>query len=111
MNVGNCAYFYFDFRDVKQQFSKEVIRSLTFQIVLRHDALSGLEQLHNQSNQGASQPGKADIQDLLREMSDSQNPIHIVLDALDECTDREAMLNFVKEISGFQGLPLVVTSR
>ena len=111
MKTGNCAYFYFDFRYVKKQFSKEAIRSLTFQIALRYDALSGLEQLYNQSNQGAFQPEEAGIQNLLRKTFDISNPISIVLDALDECTDREAMLKFVKELSGSQGVRLVVTSR
>lgn len=108
------AYFYFDFNDIEKQSSKKAIRSLLFQFALHEsNYLQILEQLYQKCTNGQQQPAEDVIRSLLKDMLKRAEHKYTILDALDECTDRETILNFLHELTGpnGQGLRILATSR
>ena len=105
------GYFYFDFNDIEKQSSRKAVRSLTFQLALQVDGLSTLEQLHTKCERGARQPAKDVIESLLRDTTARAEHAYIVLDAIDECSDRESLLVYLRDLADLQGLCILATSR
>ncbi|KIV93472.1 hypothetical protein PV10_04684 [Exophiala mesophila] len=106
------VYFYFDFNDSEKQSSRMAIRSLLFQLAQQSgDGLQGLEQLRQKCTSG--QPSDDAIQSLLQSTMERMGSKYIVLDALDECTDREDLLTFLCDLvnSKLTGLRVMATSR
>ena len=108
------SYFYMDFNDPEKQSSRKAIRSLLFQCALQANGiLHDLEQLYQNCRSGQQQPAEDAIQSLFQEAMARPGEKYIVLDALDECTDREQLLPFMRELitSRSQKLRILVTSR
>jgi hypothetical protein len=108
------GYFYFDFNDVEKQSSAKAVRSLLFQFTQQNsDGMRGLEQLYQRYGSGQQQPTEETIHSLLQEVMKSIKSKYIILDALDECTDREDLLTFIYDLthSEFHGLRVLATSR
>lgn len=108
------AYFYFDFNDVEKQSSNKAIRSLLFQLVQQvPGGLHDVEQLWQRCGAGQQQPAEDTIQLLLRNMIDQIKLTYVILDALDECSDHERLLELIVDLTGIQqqGLHLMLTSR
>jgi hypothetical protein len=106
------SYFYFDFSDAEKQSSRKAIRSLLFQFSLQvSDLAQDLERLYQKCNSGQQQPAEGVIHSLFREAIAHLGEKYIVLDALDECTDREVLLTFLRELSASEGLRILATSR
>ena len=80
---------------------------------MRHGGISvGLVDLHK--NCRAQQPLDDQLQNVLHDIIDGFPHAYIVIDALDECIDREATLNWIKKLVAdrkAQNLHIVVTSR
>jgi hypothetical protein len=90
------------------------VRSILFQFALQqHDRLRVLEQLYQKCDNGQQQPAEEVIRSLLRDATAGTVNNYIVLDALDECTDREALLNFLHGLiaSKQPSLRVLATSR
>lgn len=109
------SYFYFDFNDVEKQSSKKAIRSLLFQLTLQQqqNRLQTLEQLYQKCGNGQQQPAEDVIRSLLKDAIACTGHKYIMLDAMDECVDREDFLTFIRELvnSQQQGLRVMITSR
>ena len=120
------AYFYFDFRDVDKQKLRSLLQSLLIQISARSDPCCDiLSQLYSAYDRGVQTPLPSDhhMVECLKEMLllESQSPIYILMDALDECpvtptipsSPREEVLNFIKELVDLHlpNLHICVTSR
>lgn len=108
------ACFYFDFNDINKRSSNKAVRSLLFQVGQRtHDGRNTLEQLYQQHNSGQHQPSEAAIQHLLQDILASYGSKFIVLDALDECTDQEDFVRFLRDTVALKGsgLRILATSR
>ena len=108
------SYFYFDFNDVEKQSSKKAIRSLLFQFTLQHqNRLQILEGLYQRCNNGQQQPAQDVIQSLLKDAVISTGHKYMILDALDECADREDFITFIRGLvhSQQEGLRIMITSR
>lgn len=108
------SYFYFDFNDVEKQSSRTAIRSLLFQFAQQAaNGLQDLEQLYQKCRSGEQQPAEDAIQSLLRNTIDKIDFKYVVLDALDECTDREVLLTFIYDLLNgkLEGLLVMATSR
>jgi ankyrin repeat domain-containing protein 50 len=77
------------------------------------DSLRGLEQLYQRCGSGQQQPAEDTIHSLLQEVMKPIKSKYIVLDALDECTDREDLLTFICDLtnSKVDGLRVMATSR
>jgi hypothetical protein len=117
------AYFYFDFRDVNKQKLRNLLPSLLIQLSARSDPCCDiLSQLYSAHDHGVRKPSDRDMVECLKKMLlESQAPIYIIMDALDECPDtstippspREEVLKFVEELVGLHlpNLHICVTSR
>jgi hypothetical protein len=108
------AYFYFDFSDAKKQLVGSFIRSLVTQFSRKCPSFpDGLAALYSNCLDGAHQPTTKSVMKVLREVIVLFRHAYIVLDALDECGDREKLLLFIEEIVGWDltNLHILATSR
>lgn len=108
------SYFYFDFNDTDKQSSKKAIRSLLFQFALQvSDIIRKLERLYQNCSNGQHQPAEDVFPLMLKEVIARQGEKYIILDALDECTDRGALLSFLLELTASKpcDLHILATSR
>ena len=113
------AYFFFDGRDgqTELQLHNKLIRSLISQLSdTRHGGIPlKLKELYKTC--GDQQPLDDQLQDTLRHILDGLSGAYIVIDALDECTDRQRTLGWIKELVAHtdrnvgKRLHIVVTSR
>lgn len=72
-----------------------------------------LDSLFGSSNNGQRQPSTEGLLGVLRQMSEDFPATYIILDALDECDDQEALMATIETIAGWQleSLHSIVTSR
>ncbi len=117
------AYFYFDFRDINKQSRNDLLSSLLCQLSAQSDPFCDiLSRLYSSHKRGAQQPSGRALMECLKEMFtlEAQEPIYIIMDALDECPNttgipspREQLLNFVVELVNLHlpNLHICVTSR
>jgi hypothetical protein len=113
------AYFFFDGRDgqIELQLHNKLIRSLISQLSdTRHGGIpEKLAELHKKC--GDQQPLDDELQDILRHILNGLSGTYIIIDALDECTDRQKTLDWVDELVAYtdqnmeKRLHIVVTSR
>jgi hypothetical protein len=120
---ASMAYFDFDFRNVNKQSLHNLLPSLLCQLSARSDPFCDiLSRLYSAHNHGAQQPDDHAMIECLKEMFtlEAQEPIYIIMDALDECPNttgipspRGRLLNFVVELIRlrFPNLHICVTSR
>ena len=116
------AYFYFDFRDIDKQNRRDLLPSLLTQLSdqsHRHcDVLNGLYLKHRS---GAQKPSEDELIQCLKDMLTlPEQPVYLIIDALDECPDtsglpspREQVLDLLKALVELSSpnLHLCVTSR
>ena len=108
------AYFYFDFNDSDKQRTEKLIRSLIVQLSAHCMQLPDpLQSAYSRSQNGQNQPTIEDLTTLLCQLLRYFKSTYILLDALDECTDRESLLEFLEALVGWNihGLHLLATSR
>ena len=71
--------------------------------------------LYTHYGNGYQMPSTGSLEDTLQEILEGFNSVFIVLDALDECTEREKVLNWAKSFilqkNKNLGLHLIITSR
>ena len=113
------AYFFFDGRDgqTELQLHNKFIRSLISQLSdTRHGGIPvKLKELYEKC--GDQQPLDDQLQDTLRHILDGLSDAYIVIDAVDECTDRQKTLDWVNELVAHtdrnvgKHLHIVATSR
>ena len=110
------AYFFFDGRDSQKelQLHNKLIRTLISQLSdTRHGGISDdLANLYKRCG-NFQQPSDEQLQNVLRDILDGFSQAYIIIDALDECTDREKTLNWAKKLISdtSRNLHIVVTSR
>ena len=121
--LATMAYYYFDFRDVKKQDCYGLLSSLILQLSAdSNPCFNILSQLYSDHSRGIRKP---DIKALKKCMTDmlslpGQAPIHITIDALDECPNfsgtpsaREVVLDLIDELVNLKlpSVHLCVASR
>ena len=113
------AYFFFDGRDSQKdlQLHNMLIRSLISQLSdTQHGGITEkLADLYKRCGK-VRQPSDVQLQDVLRDILDRFSNAYIMIDALDECTDRERTLSWATELISdinrkAANLHIVVTSR
>jgi hypothetical protein len=120
--IGHCisnppfaiAYFYFDFRDRGKQSHEHLLRSLVTLFSAQCPSTSeALERLYSSNQDGRWQPTANALVTTLEDILRSFQQAHIVVDALDECTDREELSGLIEEIVNWkiETLHILVTSR
>ncbi|KZP17138.1 hypothetical protein FIBSPDRAFT_1047078 [Athelia psychrophila] len=94
-----CAYFFFDNRNGQTDLSlhDKFIRSLIKQ--LSHQSASFPAPLVDLYGGGQQQPSIQSLQLVLEEIIDGFERTFIIVDAVDECADREKMLAWVEELT------------
>jgi hypothetical protein len=110
------AYFFFDGRDGQRglQLVDSLIRSLIAQFATPYGGIpTALAKLYQSCHDGRSQPSVQSLQSVLFNIFESFENIYIVLDALDECTERKDLLKWIKRMASWKGskLHLLTTSR
>ena len=108
------AYFYFDFNDREKQRHENLIRSLIMQFSTQCTSSSdALTSLYFQCHDGEQQPTATTLLTTLRHIIGGFQHAYIILDALDECTERGDLLTIIGEMVDWKldNLHLLMTSR
>jgi len=108
------AYFYFDFNDTQKQSPELMIRSLVSQLSQQCVKIpTTLETLFSSCENGQRQPSLDGLLEVMHYMMQEFPESYIVLDALDECTDRTELMAILERIAGLklEGSHILVTSR
>lgn len=108
------AYFYFDFNDPNKQKTSALIRSLLTQ--LPFSSTGGrdvLPELHAYCQGGRRQPTTVELMVVLKNVIESIPNVYLVVDALDECSERVELLGLLSEIANWKcnNLHILGTSR
>jgi len=109
------AYFFFDGRDSQKdlQLHDKFIRSLIQQFSLR--CYGGIPAtLLDLYGHGQEQPSTSALEDTLQHILDGFHSAFIIIDSLDECIDRNKVLEWIKKIDSqlnISNLHMVVPSR
>ena len=107
------AYFYFDFNDAEKQRHDKFTRSLIQQLARQStNALVCLQSLFSQSQDG-QQPTQDALELTLKQMLGKFEEKFIIVDALDECQEREELLLLLKNLCswGIEKVHVLSTSR
>ncbi|KAF8854030.1 ankyrin [Acephala macrosclerotiorum] len=108
------AYFYFDFNDTEKQRHDKFTRSLVEQLAWQSvEALACLQSLFSRCQDGNQQPTQDALESTLQQMLGGIEETFIILDALDECKEREELLLLLKTLNswGTRKLHILATSR
>jgi Cdc6-like AAA superfamily ATPase len=108
------AYFYFDFNNTQKQDPELMLRSLLCQLVQRSVVIpKGVDALFSSCENGQRKPSSHALLQVTREAAQEFTHVYIVLDALDECTQRSELMNMLETVAAWQldNLHLLVTSR
>ena len=104
-------YFYFDFKDVEKQGHEKMIRSLIVQLSSQLGGTTqSLEALHSSCGNGGRQPTPDMLLATLHQIMKSFEEIFIVLDALDECSDRQELLEDIEQFKHWTDVNLHILS-
>jgi hypothetical protein len=120
--LASLAFFYFDFRDDEKKHRRGLLSSLLFQLCDQSDTYCNiLSDLYSKNREGSQTPSDSDLIRCLEDMLRSQGeaPVHLIVDALDECPDsdtpspRENVLNLVENLVNLHlpNLRICLTSR
>lgn len=108
------AYFYFDFNDEQKQGHNNLICSLVVQFMDQLAFIPGaLSTFYSKKNTGQGRPRTDDLTGILKTILGEFQHAYIVLDALDECRDREKLLTFIEETVNWKlgNIHFLATSR
>ena len=110
------AYFYIDFSEEETQIPENMIRSLLKQICVQsHTAAQKVDPLYSTCANGLRQPTLDQLLALSYEILNGiiDGDMYFIIDALDECRQRENLLRLLKRIHGQKHprLHILVTSR
>jgi hypothetical protein len=93
------AYFYFDFNDEKKQTLEGFLRSVLVQISCQIAPLPDeVQNLYNQYEKQKVMPNKSQLIETFFSLVRRFRRTYIIVDALDECTEREDMLVLITDI-------------
>ncbi|KAF4629088.1 hypothetical protein G7Y89_g9057 [Cudoniella acicularis] len=93
------GYFYFDFHDAKRQSTDSLIRSLIVQLSLQVSSIpQTLKDLYSRSQDSQQEPKKDEMLEALFELSGKFQQTYFIIDAIDECVEREEFFLFLEEL-------------
>ncbi|KAF1948207.1 ankyrin [Byssothecium circinans] len=111
---GLLLYFFFEFTNRDKEPVGTFLRSVLSQaVVQRREIPPSIQELFDQHHNGFQQPNISILLATLMEILESEKEIYLVLDALDECSERVQLLEAVKEIisRSLDNLHILATSR
>ncbi|KAJ6454099.1 hypothetical protein C8R47DRAFT_1329202 [Mycena vitilis] len=110
-NLG-IAYFYFDFRDEKKQLVETMLRSIIMQLSEQSPTPHSVLDQHFKSCQGGKLPTYSDLLVMLNSVLAQFAGTYVVLDALDECSEPDELVEFISTLRGWsKPVHLLVTSQ
>jgi hypothetical protein len=103
--------FYFDFNDSRKQNAESMLRSLICQLSRKTTNIPS--RLENVFLLHEKQPSSDKLIRILHQLTESFAEVSIVLDALDECSQRSELMDILTTIGGWQlqKSHIIVTSR
>ena len=109
------AYFYFDSRDGQADFQlqNKLIRCLISQFADMHQKGVPLELANLYKNSKSQQPQDASLENILDNILSQFPHAYIVIDALDECTNRNKVATWLSKImkNVTKNIHILITSR
>ncbi|KAI4943376.1 hypothetical protein J4E91_009285 [Alternaria rosae] len=108
------TYFYFNFNDTQKQDPELMLRSLLYQLVQRSVVIpKGVDALFLSCENGQRKPSLHALLDVTRQVAQEFAQVYVILDALDECTQRLELTDILGTIARWQlnNLHLLITSR
>jgi hypothetical protein len=108
------AYFYFDFNDAEKQDPELMLCSLLRQLLQRSVTIpKDVDALFSSCDNGQRQPSVDALLEVTRQAAQEFTQVYVVLDALDECTQRSELMRMLETVAEWQldNLHLLVTSR
>ncbi|EJP61140.1 Ankyrin repeat protein [Beauveria bassiana ARSEF 2860] len=105
--------FFFDFTDTRKQKLGDMLRSLVLQLYrLRPDSRKAFDSLFASHKDGQLQPDTGRLLSCLKNMMQVAAHVSVLLDALDECSERSKLLEWMQDfIPAFANVHLLSTSR
>ena len=113
---SDCSvlYFFFDFNDEEKQQPDKMVRSLIAQLSSQSKTTpQSLLSLYSSCLNGERQPAYDSLVSTLRQMLKDYSRAYLVLDALDECKERQTLLSLMEVLAGRKdaSLHILATSR
>ncbi|XP_014554045.1 hypothetical protein COCVIDRAFT_106056 [Bipolaris victoriae FI3] len=108
------AYFYFDFNDIQKRNPELMLRSLLCQLLQGLVIIpKGVNALFSACADRGQQPSLRALLELIPQVIQQFTHVYVVLDALDECTKRQELMDMLEMVAGWQldNLHLLMTSR
>ncbi|RII13199.1 hypothetical protein CUC08_Gglean004499 [Alternaria sp. MG1] len=108
------VYFYFDFKDSQKQNSEAMLCSLLRQLLqCLAVAHKDVDALFLSCKNGGKQPSLHELLDVMPKVMRQFTHVYIVLDALDECTQRSELMSMLESVIGWKldMVHLLLTSR
>ena len=108
------AYFYFDFNDPPKQTVVGMLRSIIVQLCAGKARLPAeLRELHRHCDNGHQQPTLPGLIKIFLSLLINQTRTYLIMDALDECSERKELLKVIRRIIQTQSthVNVLVTSR
>ncbi|KAA8627042.1 multiple ankyrin repeats single kh domain protein [Pyrenophora tritici-repentis] len=108
------AYFYFDFNDTQKQDPELMLRSLLCQLLQRSVIIpKGVDALFSSCENGQRQPLMHTLLEVTQQTVQDFTQVYVVLDALDECTQRLELMDVLETVARWElnNLHLLMTSR
>jgi hypothetical protein len=108
------AYFYFDFNDAQKQDPELMLRSLLRQLLQRSVTIpKDVDALFSSCDNGQRQPSVHDLLGVTQQAAQVFTQVYIVIDALDECTQRSELMGMLESVVRWKpnNLHLLITSR
>ncbi|KAI9878142.1 MAG: hypothetical protein M1830_001788 [Pleopsidium flavum] len=97
----NLFYFYFDFSDSKKQATIGLVRSVLSQLISQTGAIPDeIKKLYKETGRGNQQSGLESLIATLLSVLKSRHETYLILDALDECSERESLLGLLSDLRG-----------
>jgi hypothetical protein len=108
------AYFYFDFNDTQKQDPGLMLHSLLRQLLQRSVTIpKDVDALFSSCDNGQRRPSVHALLEAMQQAAQVFTQVYVVLDALDECTQRSELMDVLEEVAGWKldNLHLLMTSR
>ncbi|EWZ48989.1 hypothetical protein FOZG_04453 [Fusarium oxysporum Fo47] len=103
--------FFFDFSDPRKQKLEDLLRSLAVQLYhTGNEAARRLNSLFTSYDDGRRQPDTNALSACVDTMIQTAGKVFVIIDALDECTAREELLQWLKHLASKKA-QLIVTGR
>ncbi|KAH7190158.1 hypothetical protein DER44DRAFT_844823 [Fusarium oxysporum] len=103
--------FFFDFNDARKQKLEDLLRSLAVQLYhTGNETARRLDSLFTSHDDGRRQPDTGALSACINTMIQITGKIFVIIDALDECTTREELLQWIRGLAS-SNAQILVTGR